>query len=191
MPISIPPFTNVPAPSDPVTSPWAQQLTQFAVDLIHVGASEPSSADAELWYDTDDPGVSYANAPRGWIGHAVQSGDQVTNTTATDLPGMSVGPFTISDTSRKILVTANAVAQQAGAAGYATLSIVATPSGGQSIQGLVQVGDQMPIFIQWVLTGVSGTFTIKVQASVSAGTCTWKSAAGLRTHLVVQDIGGG
>lgn len=33
MSISIPPFTNVPAPGDPITSAWAQQLTQYAVDI--------------------------------------------------------------------------------------------------------------------------------------------------------------
>jgi hypothetical protein len=32
MPVTIGPFTNVPAPGDPVTSAWAQQLTQYAVD---------------------------------------------------------------------------------------------------------------------------------------------------------------
>lgn len=32
MPMSIPPFSNVPIPGDGITSAWAQQLTQFAVD---------------------------------------------------------------------------------------------------------------------------------------------------------------
>lgn len=31
-PISIPPFSNVPAPGAPVASSWAQQITQYAVD---------------------------------------------------------------------------------------------------------------------------------------------------------------
>jgi hypothetical protein len=32
MPVNIPPFANVPAPGDPITSPWANQLTQYVVD---------------------------------------------------------------------------------------------------------------------------------------------------------------
>jgi len=32
MPVTIPPFSNVPAPGDDVKSAWAQQLTQYAVD---------------------------------------------------------------------------------------------------------------------------------------------------------------
>lgn len=32
-PITIGPFTNVPAPGSPIASAWAQQLTQYAVDL--------------------------------------------------------------------------------------------------------------------------------------------------------------
>jgi len=34
MSVVIPPFTNVPAPNDGVTSAWAQQLTQYAVDHV-------------------------------------------------------------------------------------------------------------------------------------------------------------
>lgn len=33
MPVTIGPFTNVPAPNDPIRSPWAQQITTYAVDL--------------------------------------------------------------------------------------------------------------------------------------------------------------
>ena len=32
MPITIGPFSNVPSPGDPITSPWPQQLTQYVVD---------------------------------------------------------------------------------------------------------------------------------------------------------------
>ena len=67
MPISIPPFENVPAPEDPITSAWAQDLTQFAVDQISVGPTEPTNPDAELWYDTDDTGISLPNTARGIV----------------------------------------------------------------------------------------------------------------------------
>lgn len=32
MPITIGPFDNVPAPGDPITSPWAQELSQYVSD---------------------------------------------------------------------------------------------------------------------------------------------------------------
>lgn len=65
MPISIPPFTDVPAPNDQIASPWAQHLTQFAVDLISSGPVAPTNPEAELWYDTSDSGISLPNTPRG------------------------------------------------------------------------------------------------------------------------------
>lgn len=66
MPVTIPPFTNVPAPNDPVASAWAQQLTQFVVDDIQVGPTAPTSPNAELWYDTSDTGVSLPNWAGPW-----------------------------------------------------------------------------------------------------------------------------
>lgn len=42
MPISIPPFNNVPSPGSPVASAWAQQLTQYAVDLVQTGTYTPT-----------------------------------------------------------------------------------------------------------------------------------------------------
>lgn len=128
--------------------------------------------------------------PTGWIGHATQTADQVVGTGLTDLPGLSVGPFTIPSANRKILATATVVASQAVAAATVQASIQSTPAGGQGAVVQMQIGDQTVIAWQWVLTNVSGAYTIKVQGSASAGTCTFKSSSGLRSHLVVQDIGG-
>lgn len=82
MPISIPPFTNVPSPNDPVASPWAQQLTQFAVDLIQARTDQPPDTSCELWIDTDDPGLSFPNMPRGLVGIRQATASAWTNATA-------------------------------------------------------------------------------------------------------------
>lgn len=71
MPVTIPPFTDVPAPGDPVASAWAQQLTQFAVDQIVAQPGTPTSPNTELWYDTDDAGMGFPNMPRGQVGRTV------------------------------------------------------------------------------------------------------------------------
>jgi hypothetical protein len=80
VPVTIGPFTDVPAPNDPVASPWAQHLTQFAVDQISSGPTAPTNPDAELWYDTSDTGVSLPN------GAYIQRG-----TYTPTLTGMAVG----------------------------------------------------------------------------------------------------
>lgn len=36
------PFTNVPEPGAPIASAWAQQLTQYAVDLVQSGTYTPT-----------------------------------------------------------------------------------------------------------------------------------------------------
>jgi len=39
MPLTIGPFTNVPAPGDPIRSPWAQQVTRYVVNRPYVQLS--------------------------------------------------------------------------------------------------------------------------------------------------------
>ena len=72
MPVSIPPFTDVPAPNDPIASAWAQHLTQFAVDQISAGPTAPTNPEAELWYDTADNG-SALSLPTPWTGVTFQN----------------------------------------------------------------------------------------------------------------------
>lgn len=61
MPVSIPPFSNVPAADDPLTSPWAQQLTQFVVDSgrgFVRGAVKPSPQSVPAAVETPITGLS-------------------------------------------------------------------------------------------------------------------------------------
>lgn len=123
-----------------------------------------------------------------YIGHAVQSGNQNVGAGATDLPGMSVS-FTVPDTSRKYLIIATAVARQNTAAGTVSAGLTSIPAGGQTIQQSLAINEQKAFTVLWILTGVSGAYTVKMQGSTSAGTADFLSAAGTRTHLVVVDIG--
>lgn len=52
MPITIGPFDNVPAPGDPIRSPWAQEISQYAYDLnVPIQNATPSGKfyTAPLW----------------------------------------------------------------------------------------------------------------------------------------------
>jgi len=40
MTISIPPFANVPAPNDPIRSPWAQDVTRHVANLEHYAVAQ-------------------------------------------------------------------------------------------------------------------------------------------------------
>ena len=82
MPVTIGPFTDVPAPNDPVASAWAQEITQFAVDDITIGSVQPTNPNAELWYDTADNGQSYGTQPRGLVGIRQATASAYANATA-------------------------------------------------------------------------------------------------------------
>ena len=69
MPTSIPPFTNVPAPGDGVTSAWAQQLTQYAVDhgvYWCTAATRPTGAAGRVIYETDTKTLLLHDGT-GWV----------------------------------------------------------------------------------------------------------------------------
>lgn len=119
MPVTIPPFTDVPSPGDPVASAWAQALTQFAVDDITIGPTAPTNPNAELWYDTADGGVSYANLA------LVESGTW-TPTFTIMVPGTGAG------------INANYVfvgAQGVGAMGFLAVEITVTLGTGFTVWG--------------------------------------------------------
>lgn len=115
MPVVIPPFTNVPAPDDPVESAWAQQLTQFAVDQISAGPTAPVNPDAELWYDTADSGLTLPNMPRGYIGYFGQAVPQAGLNVDSDLTSLSIS--WTADPKRWYKTTLYVVGRQSGALG--------------------------------------------------------------------------
>jgi hypothetical protein len=83
MSISIPPFSNVPAPGDPIQSAWAQQITQYVVDLQ----------------------TATARRPLGLLGSAGTSGSQGLGVAFGTLSGTTVN-FTVTGTGRSILLLA-------------------------------------------------------------------------------------
>ena len=80
MSITIGPFANVPAPNDPIRSPWAQQLTQYAVDrlerkglvAIQTGQNVGAGQVADIAFPTlSSPGFGTGptfTIPAGWGG---------------------------------------------------------------------------------------------------------------------------
>jgi len=191
MPVSIPPFTDVPAPGDPLASPWAQHITQHVVDDITIGAVAPTNPEAELWYDTSDPGVSYPNMPRGWVAESKPTVDQagIATTTWTDVTNMSV-TFT-ADPTRRYKTTVVLVSYPSVAA---TVSVRLTNAAGSSAIKAQYVsvpsvnGYAAHSFVH-VESGLSGSNTRKAQAYVSAGTLTIYGSLP-SCLLLVEDIGG-
>lgn len=186
MPVSIPPFTNVPAPNDPVASEWAQQLTQFAVDQYLAQPGQPASPNTELWFDTDDPGMSFPNVPRGYIGHAIApsvvSGIAATVTdlgaavTWTADPTRQYKISVLSGRLDQISVSSNGVFAGIydGANTYRQGSYIAVAAGGYAY---------VNTFV--IESGLSGSQTRKARANTQSGTLTAQAG----TILLVEDIG--
>lgn len=156
-PISIPPFNNVPAPGSPIQSAWAQQLTTYAV----AGA-------------------------RGWIGSA-RSTVSTTPITATVIDIAETAVTFTADPTRRYLTLAHVFRlDQFTASGLATVTI-----SNQSNATLSSAAQTIPAnamaqaFAMHVESGLSGSQTRKLRASVSAGTMTCQASA----QLIVLDIG--
>lgn len=185
MPVTIPPFTDVPAPGDPVASAWAQQLTQFAVDQIVAQPGTPSSPNTELWYDTDDAGMSFPNVPRGFVGY---------DATSTAIPGigstltyLAAQVQWVADPTRRYRTTlitgridqftaqSNAFAGiYDGSNNAIRYSYTPIPPGGFGF-----------IYTFAIESGLSGTVTRKAMGSTSAGTMNVQAY----TMIMVEDIG--
>ena len=191
MPVTIPPFTNVPAPGDPVASAWAQQVTQFAVDQYVAQPGTPASVNTELWLDTDDYGVSYPNMPRGFIAVAQMASDQTVTTAGADLTGVSV-TWTADPTRRYRTWLEIGAADQTGATGLQTAVIAdgsSTPLRQHS--ATCAPGSRLSHCLFIDESGLSGTITRKARFAPSAGS-TVIAATGTQTYaprIFVEDIG--
>lgn len=185
MPVTIPPFTDVPAPGDPVASAWAQQLTQFAVDQIVAQPGTPSSPNTELWYDTDDAGMSFPNVPRGFVGYDATS-TTIANIGST-LTYLGAQVQWVADPTRRYRTTlitgridqftaqSNAFAGiYDGSNNAIRYSYTPIPPGGFGF-----------IYTFAIESGLSGTVTRKAMGSTSAGTMNVQAY----TMIMVEDIG--
>ena len=189
MPITIGPFTDVPAPDDPVASAWAQEITQFAVDDITIGPAPPASANGELWYDTTDLGISFPNMPRGFIGRGTQAGAQNgIGTVDTDVTGATV--TWTADPARRYRYTARILAQKITSAGdvfaYITDGANARLVGAGQSAG---VNGWVSLYIEGIQSGLSGSTTRKLRISTTVATVNLGTNEYLG-NVTVEDIGG-
>ena len=192
MPISIPPFTDVPAPGDPLASPWAQHITQFAVDQISSGPTAPTNPEAELWYDTSDLGASLPNTARGFVAYAQAPAIQViSSSTLVDLAGVTV-TFTADPTRRYLTTLGCGRLDQSVASGLAEM-VVTDAAGSLTLAWVflqIATGTIGSMSAQRYETGLSGSVTRKARAKVSAGQFSTQSHLSWLPFLLVQDIGG-
>lgn len=190
MTISIPPFSTVPAPGDPVASAWAQQLTQFAVDQISSGPTPPTNPDAELWYDTSDMGLSLPNNPRGQMGYKIgTTGDQTGILAATDVAGLTV--TWVASPDRVYRIQCGAYFVQNTAAGFVQLLLTNDANSiRRQTAANVLAGISSTLHVVNVETGLSGSQTRKARMMTNAGTLTVSQNNGTQGYLLVEDIGG-
>lgn len=195
MPITIGPFTDVPAPDDPVASAWAQEITQFAVDDISVGPAPPASANAELWYDTLDPGTSLPNSARGYVTHKVGNGtDQSSALTTYVTVAGSTATF-VADPSRRYkttIVVNISVSTSAGnvSACISDGNVTAIAGSGKSWAPLVANCIDCLTLVA-IESGLSGTVTRGIGLAISGGGNVIAVGTFNRNSLtLVEDIGG-
>lgn len=192
MPVTIGPFTDVPAPGDPVASAWAQELTTFAVNNITIGPNAPTDANAELWYDTDDPGATVPNLPRGLVSYA--------NGPTSDVAGFGTAGAEVSG----MTVTWNAEAGRT----YKTTMVIAVglPSATAIISASILNASnsvQRACLISLAVNGYAtvsaidvfkasstGSQTRKAHIGTNTGTASYIGAFGRHGLIIVEDISG-
>ena len=192
MPVTIPPFTNVPAPNDPVASAWAQQLTQFAVDQIQAGPTAPTNPDAELWYDTSDSGAMFpTGGPRGLMGWAQRTSDSTQSyQTQKEISGLNVS-FTAYP--NRIYRTSVTLTVRHTANGGITFGIsdVTEANSLKRVGMMASAGIDTPLTFFHIESGLSGALVRRaVLYTGVAGTTTIVGASAYNPQIVVEDIGG-
>lgn len=159
-PITIGPFTNVPAPGSPIKSDWPQQITNYVVD-----------------------------AAKGYINHKHLGIDQTLSTTAvTDLTGMSIS-FTATPT-RRYKWTAKVVASKQTADGQVHIHLTdAGNTAIDSAAVTLRVGESGTMTLVHYESGLSGTITRKLRGQAFTVGALINGATSYRCLLLVEDIG--
>ena len=155
-------------------------------DEVFVGANDPGAA-YELWYDTDDPGVSLPNLPRGYVAHAVSGVATASiGATVTDITGTSC-TFTADPTRRYKTTMVSGRIDQFAATGQAFMTIADASNNNLAYNYLTLGGGAFGFIAAVHLgSGWSGTQTRKARANTSAGTINVQG----NTWIIVEDIGG-
>jgi hypothetical protein len=157
MPTTIGPFTNVPAPGDPITSPWAQQLTQWSVD-----------------------------APRGLRNQAFATAPQIVGMGGwTDLTGLSV-PIT-AVAGRTYRISGIVPVQKKTAAGdvFVGIWLGASQVGGAMVTLAPNAYATLPILLH--RSGLTGAVTVQLKLFASTDNVTTATSAQYPAYLIVDD----
>jgi hypothetical protein len=127
--------------------------------------------------------------PWGIMGYAQATANQTGITTATNVTGLSVAFTAISSRYYKTTIYTFS-AQQNTLAGYAEF-IIADGSNVQKQTGVIYqlAGEQAPLSVSIVETGLSGSVTRKARAATNAGSLLLAAGAASPMFIVVEDIG--
>ena len=150
---------------------------------VYSGATEPTDALAELWIDTSTAPGSVA--PVGLIGYGFAPSSQAIQQTVVDITGCSV-TFNADPTHTYKVTLFVPRFDQTVAAGV--LNVYITNAAGTAYVGsalTIAAGAYAHAIVQHVLTGLSGSTTLKGRASNNAGTST---TAGFVPFMLVEDI---
>lgn len=190
MPTTIGPITNVPQPGDPVDNDWAVDLTQFAVDDITIGPTQPTNPNAELWYDTGDSGVSYANMPRGLVGTAVApNADQIFGTTGwQDVTGLSL---TYTNPGGRIYRYSFMGTGNMGATQAAFFAGIVESGTVIAMQECITIVNTSTAFhVGMIHAPGTGPHTIKCQMYANGGAAKLLNTGGRAARFWIEDVGG-
>lgn len=127
--------------------------------------------------------------PWGIMGYASATANQSGITTATDVTGLSI-TFTANSTRYYKTTFYTFSALQNTAAGYPEIRIT-DGSNVQKQSGVIYLGagEQAPMFVSVVETGLSGSTTRKARAVTTAGTLLLAASSTSPMFIVVEDIG--
>lgn len=139
-------------------------LSDAIGNVVHVGASAPSSADVKIWLDTDEPGMSGVSSVNGKTGTVVLDADDVGAMAEWELVWTNESP-TSSFSSQTISIDLS---------DYSLLYIVFTPNSTSAstvrIGALARITDEVMVNSYINLSGTGGiTLVFRYFSSTSSG----------------------
>lgn len=164
MPITIGPFTNTPAPGDPITSPWAQQVTSYLYDKRIGNLLVVSGA-----------------------------GDQLISPTAyVDVAGATLTFTAVAGHRYRYAFDCNLYPQIFVAGGVQADLAITNPAGAPVIHRSATLAialATLPMRVEWIETPGAGSITRKVQASVNVGQLAILGSSSRQWQFTIEDVG--
>lgn len=200
MPVTVGALTNVPAPNDPIRSPWAQQASGYVVHpfaslaALNAGWSTAPNGSVAVALDTSVMYLRRASAwepvvPRPAPYTALSAVGQTGIVAAVvDIAGLAVGPIT-AIAGHRYLITVSLTVQQnpAGTFGlYITDGTNAIKQ--QAFATIVAAGYQVMTSVV-VDAPTAGAITYKARGNTNAGAASINQGVGAPSMLIVQDLG--